>query len=105
MGRIAGYWSPPPRALRSLPELTYVGSMSARSAVAIGAHRHQGWEICLIERGRTHWFIDGRSLEIRGGHLVVIPPHALHDGWQPGSYRFLGLRLPRAAVLLGLPRP
>jgi AraC-like DNA-binding protein len=105
MASRADYWVPPPRVLDGLPDLAYVGRIEQHVAARIGAHRHDCWELCLIERGRTRWIIGDRAIEVRGGQLVVIPPHAVHEGWQPGRYRFLGLRVPRPrATLLGLPR-
>jgi AraC-like DNA-binding protein len=104
MGRLSPLWLPPPRALPGIPELTYVGRIRAPGATRIGAHRHDGWELCLIERGNTRWIVGDRAIEVRGGDLVVIPPHTAHDGWQPGRYRFLGLRAPRQGALLGLSR-
>jgi AraC-like DNA-binding protein len=100
----AGYWVPPPRSLPGLPELVYAGHIESRVTTRIDAHRHDCWELCLIESGRTRWIIGDRAIEASGGQLVVIPPHAAHEGWQPGRYRFLGLRARAGAPLLGLPR-
>lgn len=55
-------------------------------------HFHDTYELYYLISGKRHYFIEGRTLEISQGNLILIKPYALHkttDGGPPDHQRLL----------------
>lgn len=80
-----------------LPLLDQVSRVRSRAASRISWHLHDGFEILFLMRGRTNYeFEGGRTVELPGGHFLVVPPAVRHRGQQdiraPGLICGLALR-------------
>lgn len=65
----------------SLPLLSRVTSFRSQSASRITWHSHEFFEILLLLDGATAYeFAEKRTVELPGGHFMVIPPRTLHRG-------------------------
>jgi hypothetical protein len=64
-----------------LPLVTTIGIVRDHAAQRITWHSHKGFEILFLLDGATAYeFKDGRSVEVPGGHFLVVPPKAVHRG-------------------------
>ncbi len=45
---------------------------------AVGLHRHGGDEIFQVFSGVVRFHVDGRNIDVGGGHFVVVPPFTEH---------------------------
>lgn len=52
------------------------GAMPAGQTV--GLHRHGGDEIFQVISGVVRFHLDGRNIDVGGGHFVVVPPYTEH---------------------------
>lgn len=58
-----------------------IASFRSQSASRITWHSHEFFEILLLLEGSTSYeFSDGRTVELPGGHFMVIPPGVVHRG-------------------------
>jgi mannose-6-phosphate isomerase-like protein (cupin superfamily) len=46
--------------------------------VTVGLHRHGGDEIFQVLSGVVRFHMDGRNIDVGGGHFVVVPPFTEH---------------------------
>ncbi len=64
-----------------LPLVERAAIVRSQSASRITWHRHRRFEMLLLVDGATAYeFADGRTVEIPGGHFLVVPPEARHRG-------------------------
>jgi mannose-6-phosphate isomerase-like protein (cupin superfamily) len=54
------------------------GAASMPKGTAIGLHRHGGDEIFHILSGTVRIHLDGRNVDVSGGHYLVVPPYTEH---------------------------
>ena len=59
--------------------LLHGGESWVSTSYFVDAHRHGGWEVYLQAAGRTTWRAGGRDLELLPGHVLAVPPDALHQ--------------------------
>jgi quercetin dioxygenase-like cupin family protein len=45
---------------------------------SVGLHRHGGDEIFQVLAGMVRFHVDGKNIDIGGGHFVVVPPFTEH---------------------------
>ncbi len=65
----------------NLPLVSRVASFRSQAASRITWHSHDCFEILLLLEGATAYeFAERRTVELPGGHFMVIPPGALHRG-------------------------
>lgn len=65
----------------NLPLVSRVASFRSQSASRITWHSHEFFEILLLLDGATAYeFAEKRTVELPGGHFMVIPPGTLHRG-------------------------
>ncbi len=67
-----------------LPLVIQIGSIrSDRAQPTQTWHSHPGFEILFVLAGRTAWeFQANPTLEVTGGHFLVIPPNTMHRASQ-----------------------
>ena len=64
-----------------LPLVDRVASIRSQSASRISWHSHDCFELLLLMDGSTEYeFSDNKTVELPGGHFMVIPPGMLHRG-------------------------
>lgn len=85
-----------PGASIGLPLLTYASMVNLFGASRISWHSHPGYELLfLLEGATTYEFKQRPTVELHGGHFLVIPPRAEHGGSH-------GVRAPSKICGLGL---
>jgi len=58
-----------------------IASIRSQSASRITWHAHEEFEVLLLLDGSTSYeFADGSTVELSGGHFMVIPPGVVHRG-------------------------
>ncbi len=68
--------------LLGLPLVSSVTSIRSQSASRITWHQHGCYELLLLLDGSTAYeFSDGRTVELPGGHFMVIQPEMVHRGF------------------------
>jgi AraC-like DNA-binding protein/uncharacterized RmlC-like cupin family protein len=66
-----------------LPMLIHLSRVRAQAARRITWHAHEGFELLFLLGGATAYeFAGGNTLELHGGHFLVIPPRVVHRGHQ-----------------------
>ena len=66
-----------------LPMLIHVSRVRSHIASRVTWHSHQGFELLFLVDGATAYEFAGRStVELRGGHFLVVPPGLVHRGLQ-----------------------
>ena len=83
-----------------LPLVERLSLVRAQYASRIGWHAHRRFEILFLLEGATSYELaDGRTVELRGGHFLVIAPgvrhRGVHDVRRPG--RLCGLQFDPSA--------
>jgi AraC-like DNA-binding protein/quercetin dioxygenase-like cupin family protein len=64
-----------------LPLLDRIGAISSQSASRISWHQHDHYEMLFVLEGTTAYeFPKGRTLDLPGGHFLIIPPRIRHRG-------------------------
>ena len=64
-----------------LPLMSRVTSIRSHSASRITWHSHEYFEMLLLLDGSTAYeFADNTTVELLGGHFMVIPPGTMHRG-------------------------
>lgn len=64
-----------------LPLVERLGAINSHKAARISWHQHPRFELlCLLEGATAYEFRNGRTIELRGGQFVVVPPNAMHRG-------------------------
>ncbi len=64
-----------------LPILSRIASIRSQSAARITWHSHDCFELLLLMDGSTAYeFSDNKTVELPGGHFMIIPPGMLHRG-------------------------
>jgi AraC-like DNA-binding protein len=64
-----------------LPLVETLGAIRSHSASRITWHAHKRFELLFLLEGATAYeFSGGRTLDLPGGHFLVIPPHTRHRG-------------------------
>lgn len=64
-----------------MPMVAELGTAHTQAAGRVVWHAHAGYELLLMREGATTYeFHDGRSLELAGGHLLLVPPQSRHRG-------------------------
>jgi AraC-like DNA-binding protein len=64
-----------------LPLVETLGAIRSHSASRITWHAHKRFELLFLLEGATAYeFTGGRTLDLPGGHFLVIPPHTRHRG-------------------------
>jgi AraC-like DNA-binding protein/mannose-6-phosphate isomerase-like protein (cupin superfamily) len=65
-----------------LPLVGHIGTLHSRSARRTQTwHAHEGCELLFITEGATAWeFQDEVTLEVTGGHFLVVPSGMVHRG-------------------------
>jgi AraC-like DNA-binding protein/mannose-6-phosphate isomerase-like protein (cupin superfamily) len=85
-----------PGASIGLPMLAHAGMVNLRRASRISWHSHPNYELLFLLEGATAYeFKQRRTIELHGGHFLVIPPQADHRGRH-------GVRAPAAICGLAL---
>ena len=65
-----------------LPLISRIASIRSQSAARITWHSHDCFEMLLLMDGSTAYeFSDNKTVELPGGHFMVIPPGMLHRGF------------------------
>jgi AraC-like DNA-binding protein len=66
-----------------LPMLIHVSRVRSHIASRVTWHSHQGFELIFLVAGATAYEFAGRgTVELRGGHFLVVPPGLVHRGLQ-----------------------
>lgn len=66
-----------------LPLVKRVGLVRSQSASRISWHAHEHFELLFLLEGATSYeFEDGRTLDLPGGHFLVVRPGVRHRGMQ-----------------------
>ena len=66
-----------------LPMLIHVSRVRSHIASRVTWHSHEGFELLFLLDGATAYEFAGRtSVELRGGHFLVVPPGLVHRGLQ-----------------------
>lgn len=87
----------------NLPMLTHVSRVQSHKASRVTWHSHDGFEMLYLDEGATMYEFSGQgSVELHGGHFLVVPPgcmhHGLHDVRSPSTICGIALNaLPAAA--------
>ena len=64
-----------------LPLVTHVGTIQSHSAKPVTWHSHQGCELIFVLAGATAYEVrNHQTVEIAGGHFVIIPSGTVHRG-------------------------
>lgn len=64
-----------------LPMLAHAGMVNLHRASRISWHSHTGYELLFLIEGATAYEFKQRpTVELHGGHFLVIPPRAEHRG-------------------------
>lgn len=64
-----------------LPLVTRAAIVRSQQASRITWHRHEQFEMLLMLDGATSYeFDDGRTVDLPGGHFLVVPPGLRHRG-------------------------
>ena len=64
-----------------LPLVETLGAIRSHSASCITWHAHERFELLFLLEGKTAYeFSGGRTVELPGGHFLVVPPHTRHRG-------------------------
>jgi AraC-like DNA-binding protein len=64
-----------------LPLVEWVAAVRSLSALRITWHAHQQFEMLFLLEGATAYeFADKRTVELPGGHFLIVPPGARHRG-------------------------
>jgi AraC-like DNA-binding protein/quercetin dioxygenase-like cupin family protein len=64
-----------------LPLVTVVGTVRSYSAGRVAWHSHDEPELLFVLEGATTYeFRDGRTVELTGGHFLLVPPGCVHRG-------------------------
>jgi len=64
-----------------LPLVERLGAIRSHSASRITWHAHERFELLFLLEGATAYeFSGGRTLELPGGHFLVVPPRTRHRG-------------------------
>ena len=64
-----------------LPLVTVLGTVRSYSAGRVVWHSHHEPELLfLLEGATTYEFRDGRTVELTGGHFLLVPPGSVHRG-------------------------
>lgn len=65
----------------NLPLMNQLGLARSHTTHPVPLHSHNGFELIFVLDGTTAYeFHDGRSVDVPGGHFIVIPPRTLHRG-------------------------
>ena len=66
-----------------LPMLIHVSRVRSHTASRVTWHSHEGFELVFLVDGATAYEFAGRTtVELRGGHFLVVPPGLVHRGLQ-----------------------
>ena len=64
-----------------LPLVETLGAIRSHNASRITWHSHRVFELLFVlEGGTAYEFADRRSIELPGGHFLVVPPRTVHRG-------------------------
>lgn len=64
-----------------LPLVSRIASIRSQSAARITWHSHDCFELLLLMNGSTAYeFSDNKTVELPGGHFMIIPPGMQHRG-------------------------
>lgn len=90
--------------LRRMPcgPVVWVGRHRTSRPVAIPRHRLPAWQICVVVSGRLDLLVDGRPIEVPGGHWLLLPPGSSLASARlrsRGSIGWIGVRPASAAGL------
>jgi len=65
-----------------IPALIHMSRERSQVASRVTWHSHRGYELLFLQEGSTPYeFSDQKSVELRGGHFLVVPPGAVHRGY------------------------
>jgi len=66
-----------------VPLFQRLAVIHSQQASRIGWHSHKSFELLFLADGTTSYeFGDGRTIDLPGGHFLVIPPEVRHRGLQ-----------------------
>lgn len=64
-----------------LPMLIHVSRLHTHTASRISWHSHKGFELLFLLEGATSYEFDNHtSVQLPGGHFLVVPPGVVHRG-------------------------
>lgn len=64
-----------------MPLIETLGAIRSHSASRISWHAHERYELLFLLDGATAYeFSGGRTVELPGGHFLVVPPRTRHRG-------------------------
>jgi AraC-like DNA-binding protein len=64
-----------------LPLVTQIGLVHSHSVSPVPRHSHDGIEVIFVLHGATAYeFNAGKSVEVPGGHFLIIPSRSVHRG-------------------------
>lgn len=64
-----------------LPILLQLGLVRSTAASRVAWHSHRGYEMLFLLEGATGYeFKAGPTVELQGGHFLIVPPKTLHRG-------------------------
>lgn len=64
-----------------LPALLHISRVRSQVANRVTWHSHQGYELLFLLEGATAYeFTNHETVELHGGHFLVVPPGLIHRG-------------------------
>lgn len=64
-----------------LPALIHISRVRSQVASRVTWHSHQGYELLFLLEGATAYeFTNHSTVELHGGHFLVVPPDVVHRG-------------------------
>ena len=64
-----------------LPMLIHVSRVRSQVASRVTWHKHEGFELLFLLDGATTYEFAGQdSVELHGGHFLIVPPGLVHRG-------------------------
>ena len=64
-----------------IPALIHISRVRSQIASRVTWHSHEGYELLFLLEGATAYeFGDRKTVELRGGSFLVVPPNVVHRG-------------------------
>ncbi|EQB73794.1 MAG: cupin 2 protein [Ferroplasma sp. Type II] len=60
-------------------EKVMVAQLDIRKGSVVPEHRHENEQITWIMKGKLHFKIDGKEMDVGQGEIVIIPPNIKHE--------------------------
>ena len=60
-------------------EKVMVAQLDIRKGSVVPEHQHENEQITWIMKGKLHFKIDGKEMDVGQGEIVIIPPNIKHE--------------------------